>query len=279
MWKLGLPELFVIALIGLMVFSMRAKPLGDLPYCWGTWLGISNGLFGLAFLLVSFFVPTAVSGSNLFAAILFVGPFALVSFGLLRRRRFGVVAFFVVNLLFCVIGVLLDWSHHASALEPYDPMQALLILIPSAIFLGANWSYFDKRWKFMSKDDRQTTMEPEQAEHEVKERIDDEPEDSAPTEVVEVRPVFCVECGSTTDANWKLCPQCGTPIEQVGRVVNKVNTSKVEKIRPAFCVECGLSTEPAWKLCPQCGALSMLTGSPPYQPANNQVGRRQVPGC
>lgn len=47
--------------------------------------------------------------------------------------------------------------------------------------------------------------------------------------------LYCAHCGSPVDANYVVCPQCGTALK-------------------AYCSACGRPIEPDWKLCANCGA-------------------------
>ena len=51
-------------------------------------------------------------------------------------------------------------------------------------------------------------------------------------------PKLCSKCKQPLKEEWKLCPNCGTPIE----------TAK----KPS-CPNCGKQMEPSWKICPYCG--------------------------
>jgi hypothetical protein len=62
--------------------------------------------------------------------------------------------------------------------------------------------------------------------------------------VVKARPVFCVECGSPVEHDWKVCPRCGTRVEDVVRVVSP---------RDVVCQRCNSRISPGegYAVCPE----------------------------
>ena len=120
--------------------ALRAKPLGVLPYRWGTYCVIETGLVGVSLSLAT------VNVQNWNAFTLFVmlwGSASLhAAIGLFRRRRYGVV-FLILSELITFLG---------------DPIRAAFGLpgvgqpgsgLPLPVVLIANIVYFKKRWKAM----------------------------------------------------------------------------------------------------------------------------------
>ncbi len=140
MRSIGFPELIIIAVILAAVIipiwiARKAKPIGTLPYRWGTYLGVSTAVWAIWMLLFAAFIK-----NNSEARFVFLGFTALslaTSFGLLKRYRWGVIVFFVLVLPVVfftrlpgptnLFGPLINWGLEAVA------------LLCSAV-------YFRKRW-------------------------------------------------------------------------------------------------------------------------------------
>jgi hypothetical protein len=87
--------------------ALRAKPLGGMPYRWGTWVGMETAW--MAAVLVFFCVREGLARGSI--AVLALAPLsvlaliaAVAAIGILQHRRFGVVAFVCTYLLFAVMG-------------------------------------------------------------------------------------------------------------------------------------------------------------------------------
>ena len=107
-YTLALVLVIVIQVIPIWL-SVKAKPIGDKPYRWGTYVGIIFGLCGAYFVSLTFVAPD-IYGKEVGAV---VGPCMIVgSFGILRRKRFGIVMFVISYLLIMLVIPFLDTSRH-----------------------------------------------------------------------------------------------------------------------------------------------------------------------
>lgn len=72
--------------------SQNAKPLGDMPYSWGMYVGMISAWMSLPLIVSS--IPALAGGHLLGGSVLFIDALlaAVASLGILRRRKFGVVA-------------------------------------------------------------------------------------------------------------------------------------------------------------------------------------------
>lgn len=148
--------LLVLAVVGLYVvgswwLSGMAKPMGEMPYRYGTWLGISCGLIAVIFLIVAIkqLLRVVFEGSNATSQIA-GGPiaaiiFAFISVGLLRRKRFAIVLFFTFAVLVLVLQTLILVYPLAGSSNQVAPLELFL----AVIFLVVTGIYFGKRWKLM----------------------------------------------------------------------------------------------------------------------------------
>jgi hypothetical protein len=130
----GVPELITIALgvIGMGVpiwLAIKTRPLGRYPYRWGLYIGIETGLVGITMALFTLSALPRVSFYAFYAPVLALCA-AVAAAGLIRRRRFGVVLFFITYVLLLVS----------------DPTRAL----PWLLFIVPNIFYFRKRWGLMT---------------------------------------------------------------------------------------------------------------------------------
>ncbi len=128
--------------------SVNAKPLGDRPYRWGTYVGIITALVGIILLLTSnrlipAFLDGNVIGPSLIVCLLVCA--ALCSIGILRRRKFGVVMFVITYLALIMVGPFLDAMRNQPA-TPRQQGQSFPVLV----FLVITTIYFKKRWRLMT---------------------------------------------------------------------------------------------------------------------------------
>jgi hypothetical protein len=139
MRHMGIPELLIFllilaSLVAPVWISQKAKPLGPLPYKWGTFIGIQSGLLGIGLLIAAIVDlgspmqrDAALWELGLFTAIVGCALFGAV--GACRRRRWGAVALIVFYLLSAV------------AAPSYIPAWLALVI--------GNTIYFRKRWTMM----------------------------------------------------------------------------------------------------------------------------------
>jgi hypothetical protein len=217
----------ILLLIAIVVwFSLKAKPIGTLPYRYGTFVGIVYGLTA-AVLLISTIkgLPNSVFGRSrplmymsgqALGALSVSGVLISISVGLLRRRRFGVIIFFVLQGLGLIFFLAAGWTT--------QPVQFAADLVVYVVFLYATSTYFANRWKFMIAAD---TTAAESATGDIPAAEDKEPpapevdQDGIVTvkETLtssrlgndpETPAAVCVGCGLQLESDWQHCPRCGT---------------------------------------------------------------------
>jgi hypothetical protein len=138
-----------IAMGGSIWSAEDAQPLAGLSYKWGTYVALMSGAVSIAvplnFLLLDLLSSSLALGLvTVILALIVAVPFATASIGLLRRRRFGVVAFLVT-------GTLLQCLTAASTLGGGSKAR-LGILITLLVFVIPNYIYFAKRWSLMARE-------------------------------------------------------------------------------------------------------------------------------
>jgi hypothetical protein len=142
MRSIGPQELIVVLLVIVVPcvsiwFAMKATPLGGRPYRWGTYVGLSHGLMAL----VSCFLGVVQHDGGM---MVFGAWNALVSFGILDRRRLGVVVLLVPCVPFAILAPLFALTDPKFAI--FENIQTLIFLKPIIV---ANTIYFMMRWTFM----------------------------------------------------------------------------------------------------------------------------------
>jgi hypothetical protein len=137
----------------LIWFSVKAKPIGNKPYRWGTYNGIIAGLVAIPILLITFSSDSDVYGRTVGA---FIGTSAaLCCVGLLRRRKFGVVMFFITYVSLFMGGAFVD------ALRGYSvTTQQQTQAGPMLIWVVLTGIYLIKRWALMGKTKNSTPTSP-----------------------------------------------------------------------------------------------------------------------
>lgn len=127
-------------------FSRKAKPIGDKPFRWGTYVGILMGL------LAAYFSTVIVSAYDIYGkevGIALCISALIASVGILRRRRYGVILYVVTNLLVLMASPFMSAMRN----EPFTPTtpEQESQTAPSLVFLGFSIAYFVKRWRLMGK--------------------------------------------------------------------------------------------------------------------------------
>ena len=123
---------------GLLIWaSLRAKPLGDRPYRWATYVGITSGVLALAQLCFLVAVSNP-SGSAILATS--IALLALASAGILLRKRFGVIFF-----IFAYSALI--WNLQRGANSAWQSSSVLVVVI----VLICTTAYFKKRWALLGK--------------------------------------------------------------------------------------------------------------------------------
>src|SRR5262245_35511700 len=127
---MAIRELSIIVIISGIVgvwFAWRARPLGQFPYRWGTWVAIHAGLVAASLLFMGISI-TSVQG--LFAGTArFLGlglVHLLASIGLFRRMQVGVVLVIAGEIAMTVV----------------SPLMFAMAFV--------NFLYFRKRWTTMA---------------------------------------------------------------------------------------------------------------------------------
>jgi hypothetical protein len=123
--------------------SVKAKPIGEKPYRWGTYVGIITGFVGASFVL------TLWSASDIYgreSGVALCASAILCSVGILRRRKYGVIMFVTTYLLLMMSVPFMTAMRHESV-SPQQQGQDLPVLV----FLGLTIGYFVKRWRLMGK--------------------------------------------------------------------------------------------------------------------------------
>jgi hypothetical protein len=158
-------------LVGLVFFcvsiwvSVTAKPLGNMPYRWGAYIGMVAAWMSLVSIVSD---VLALGGGHLAggSALCTVAVLAAVSsVGILRRRRFGVVAFGLVYTALILISpftepvrgrpFLLEIRNQpASLAEMAREIQSfprLVSIVLAVVYLVFTFVYFKNRWALMGK--------------------------------------------------------------------------------------------------------------------------------
>jgi hypothetical protein len=145
--------------------SLRAKPLGSMPYRWGAYLGMMAAWMSLVSMVSS--VPAAVGGQVLgglaLGMVAVMG--AVSSFGILRRRKFGVVAFGLAYGALILISPLVepmqdqpfllairDQPASLSELARQSALfPSIVSIVVAVVYFVVTIVYFKKRWALMGK--------------------------------------------------------------------------------------------------------------------------------
>jgi hypothetical protein len=148
--------------------SLKAKPLGNMPYRWGVYVGMISAWMSLVLLASSVF--GFMGGHLVGASALFVDGLlaALSSFGILRRRRFGAVALgFAYLLLILIAPHLAAMPDRPFLLVVTDQAPSITDLARQAVsfpwvvslsftcaYLVSTFIYFKNRWSLMGDANR-----------------------------------------------------------------------------------------------------------------------------
>lgn len=143
-FELALVALGLAIWVPLLWFSIKAKPLGNKPYRWGTYIGITTGLLALIGLLSV--IPKKFNNLDIdmFLYLLFIVTAAISSWGILRRRRVGVVMFVVSYTLLFILPTFLEVKYKR-------PMSSKNNQGPLALYTIVTFVYFKRRWTLMGK--------------------------------------------------------------------------------------------------------------------------------
>jgi hypothetical protein len=150
--------------VAAVVISQRAKPLGDKPYRWGVYVGMTAGWMALLLFVsavVAFAAGHLSGGFTLFINALFA---AVSCLGIVRRRRFGAVSLGLAYAMLVLISPYLasmpNWPLFVINNQPSSmtelARQAITFpwVISSsfmAAFLVSTFIYFKNRWDLMKE--------------------------------------------------------------------------------------------------------------------------------
>jgi hypothetical protein len=165
----------VFAVVSLWI-ALKAKPLGPMPYHWGTWVGMQTA--GQTVLFVIWCVTARLGASLVLTAALYILALmsAIASCGILRRRAFGVVALVCTYLLW-ILSVPFVESVPG---KPYlivvreAPLTSFVsrISLPTvigilftAVYVACTVIYFNIRWPFMKNKNVPGDLGQQQIEH------------------------------------------------------------------------------------------------------------------
>lgn len=141
--------LFVVVLLAVWVpllwFSIRAKPLGGKPYRWGNYVGITTGLVAVAG-LVAVVPKLARLDLGLVVYLAFVISAGICSWGILNRRRIGVVMLVVSYSLLIMLPAFLATFYHQPVTSADSASGPALLAYTIVTFI-----YFKRRWHLMGK--------------------------------------------------------------------------------------------------------------------------------
>jgi hypothetical protein len=147
--RTALPVIFfglivILVMLGVPIWlCVKTRPLGPLRYRWGTFMGIQ--CIVIAVISLRYAAIVSDQGGTLEAGVL--AMFTLLALvagvGVLRRKRWGVVSFFLVNVSLILLPLLISTTE-----DEFNPSRTIAPLAG----LGINIRYFARRWKFMGLD-------------------------------------------------------------------------------------------------------------------------------
>ena len=167
------PLLDLVFSVIALVIALKAKPIGPMPYRWGTWVGMVTAWQTVPLVI---WCVTARLGAVLTAALGIQALMsAIASFGILRRRRFGVVAFVCTELLLILILPFVDsvpGQPHLIAVREAPLTSFASISVPTVIgvlselvYVACTVIYFNIRWPFMKNQNIPVDLGQQQIEH------------------------------------------------------------------------------------------------------------------
>lgn len=130
----------LLVVLGPIWIAIKAKPIREKPYRWGTFVGIQLAAqaFSVSWLNYNLFPEFRVIN---FA--ISVGS-ALASVGILRRQKVGVVMFGITSAVMCALSVFRFWG---------QPWGILNESVAPSVYAAISIVYFKKRWAFLRGQD------------------------------------------------------------------------------------------------------------------------------
>jgi hypothetical protein len=124
--------------IAAIVLALTARPLGDLPYHWGVYIGATAGIGAITAF------SSILSSYGALGATIFVSVSTIACLGILLRKKFGVVALGLLYVLALVRSLQMIFAHTAS----FGTRSAFAIA--SAILAVVNAIYLKNRWGLLA---------------------------------------------------------------------------------------------------------------------------------
>ena len=137
-----------------ILISLRAKPIGNLPYRWGVYNGLGAALAAVRLLGAFFTVPAARADALTTALLsLIVVLMVAASVGTLLRRKLGIVALALAYTVLLAAVRFLD-SAGVFASQPGEmPASAIsytILLVCYVLYAIPNVIYFRARWNLLA---------------------------------------------------------------------------------------------------------------------------------
>ena len=131
--------------------NLQAGAITFPPYRWGTFVSLISGIMSVFYLFAAIGSDTAAAAADWGGAVppwplttLLCTLQALACVGLLRRKRFGVLAFFLAS----VISIVFSITRVSTGTTSFEVTVGMLVL--SCMVSVANLFYFAKRWRYMA---------------------------------------------------------------------------------------------------------------------------------
>jgi hypothetical protein len=139
----------IAGVVGLAIFgsiiwlSVRARPLGNKPYRWAKYIAITTGMAALVWGPSLIAAVKNVGLAGVILAVTLIAACVVCSFGLLRRRRYGVVMFHVAYILIWITHALLAgiYGTHPTLEQSSRSAMFLLYYLVTAVYLGKRWRW------------------------------------------------------------------------------------------------------------------------------------------
>lgn len=139
--EIGLAAVALIVIVGGPIwFAVKARPIGSLPYRWGTYVGIWGVLLSIVLLGASI-KATEGHGSPGVGLLITAAEFA-GAVGVLRRKRWGVVLLLTNQTAIILI---------SASVNDLDVRPSFSRSVASLVGIALNIWYFGRRWTLLSQ--------------------------------------------------------------------------------------------------------------------------------
>jgi hypothetical protein len=160
LWRMPYLLLYLVFSALALWLASRAKPLGTMPYRWGTWVGLQTAWMAVTLIISCLTVRAGASLVSTAALSVLALTAAAASFGILRHRRFGVVAFVCTYLLLIPIGPFLDTApgqpyvitireNPLTGFHSSMSLPTIIAILSTAGYFICTVIYFKRRWPLM----------------------------------------------------------------------------------------------------------------------------------